>query len=277
MSAVFSRRRVLELGAGTLAASGRSAWASVDEDARLKHILEEWQRHTALAVPLPGRAERKTLLDGKLLKTRLPPRQDAPDGAMFMVVTESSAVDLWLGSADGDHLGDGDSELVSFDLPKRGDEMFRWYGFVDLPMPFSDRHFLIRTRINPALSQSTGGRIWERTWTLERDGAETMRPRVARGEVAGVPLERFEAAIYVPANIGGWMTADLGDGRGLLAYHASTSLGGDIPDRLVNRTVYWTLGRIAESVKGLAARMPTHYSAGHPPILGGDGTVVPLR
>jgi len=283
-SSPWTRRTWLQgLGASALVGGGwaqsvRAAESVGPTDADLVRAFTSWRQHSKQPFALPDVAARATLLEGKVLKRRLPPRNGAPDGAMALVIVSHSQADMWLGSADGEHIGGGTAEgdLITYDLPKQGDEMFRWYGLVDLPMPFSDRHFVIRTTVNSAMSRATGGACWERTWVLEKDGLETMRPLVAAGKVKRLTLERFEEAIYVPANIGGWLSIKLPGNKTLFGYHASSSAGGDIPDKAVNRLVFWGLGRLMADVTGHAARMRVHYVAGHTPIKSGDGGTVPL-
>jgi hypothetical protein len=154
--------------------------------------------------------------------------------------------------------------------------MFHWYGFLNLPAPFSNRHFVFRTIPNLAMAEATGGALWERTWFVEPDGVATMRPLVAQGLVPGLTLKSFDSAIYVPTNTGAWLALALSPHQSLLGYHVSTSLGGDLPDILVNRYMYWSLGRLISEVVERAAVMPSHYTAGHPPIVGADGVAIPL-
>jgi hypothetical protein len=153
--------------------------------------------------------------------------------------------------------------------------MFRWYGMVNLPKPFTDRHFLIRTTVNSAMARATDGQCWERTWVLEDDGLDTMRPLVEAGKVKGLTRKRFDEAIYVPINVGGWLALRLPGDRTLFGYHASSSAGGDIPDKAVNRLVFWGLGRLMGDVTDHAANMRTHYTSSHAPIKSGDGGMVP--
>lgn len=277
----WTRRTWLKgLGASALVgvSASRVAQASALSDADLLRAFTMWRQHSKQPFAIPDAGARGVLLEGKVLKRRLPPRNGAPDGAMALVIVDHSQTDMWLGSADGDHIGSSSAEgdLITYDLPKRGDEMFRWYGLVDLPMPFSDRHFVIRTTVNSAMSRATDRACWERTWVLEKDGVDTMRPIVAAGNVKGLTLKRFESAIYVPANIGGWLAIKLPGEKTLFGYHASSSAGGDIPDKAVNRLVFWGLGRLIADVTGHAARMRSHYVGGHPLIKSGDGGVVPL-
>lgn|GEM_PF-1217554 len=278
----WSRRDTLvALGASLIGAGGtlpRPARAEGLTDADLMRTLALWRKHSDLPVPMPDVKDRALLLDGKVLKKWLPPRGKAPVGAMAMVVTDLNQAEMWLGSADGEHMSDHSEEakLIAHHLPKQGDEMFRWYGYVDLPSPFTNRHFLIRTTVNPQLSQTTNGQCWERTWRLEEDGVDTMRPIVAGGGVKGLSTADFESAIYVPANLGGWVALQLPNGQTLFGYHASSSLGGDIPDKLVNRFVMLTLGKIMDEVRKNAGRMKGHYVGAHHLIMSGTGGKVPL-
>ena len=67
----------------------------------------------------------------------------------------------------------------------------------------------------------------------------------------------------------------LPNGQTLFGYHASSSLGGEIPDKLVNRYVMLTLGDIVDEVLQGAEMMRRHYVSGHEPIQSGSGAPVP--
>ncbi|MBO86620.1 MAG: hypothetical protein CL927_14790 [Deltaproteobacteria bacterium] len=283
--AEWTRREWLErigLGLFGVAASGAlcppMARAATLTDAELMRSLGAWIKHSDLPVPMPSLKERTLLLQGKMLKKWLPPRPGAPVGAMGMIITGQGQAEMWLSSADGLHMSGGSREgkLTSHHLPKKGDEMFRWYGFIDLPAPFADRHFLIRTTVNPRAAAETDGQVWERTWRLEPDGMSTVRPLVEAGAIKGLSPERFEAAIYVPGNMGGWVSIRLPDGRTLFSYHASSSVGGDIPDKLINRMVMLNLGKLVTDVETFAKTMRGHYVSGHAPVRSGDGGHVPF-
>ena len=220
---------------------------------------------------MPSASELARLASGEVVKKLIPGKPGAPDGGMVLKTTELSRQALWLGSADSH--GE-ERRLVAHHMPLQGDEMLRWYGLVDLPRPFADRHFLIRTIINTGLS-SAEPTMWERTWSLEPGGEATMRGEVARGAVPGVTVERFDAALFTPANSGGWLFLDLPDGRTLFGYHGVTSMGGEIPDGLASRYAFWGLDEIVRTVFERAAQIESHYVAGHEPIRGGDGRVLP--
>ena len=130
--------------------------------------------------------------------------------------------------------------------------------------------------VNKRLADSTDGAFWERTWKLQQDGIATVRPFVESGKIAGLTMSEFDKAIYLPANLGGWLSIALPNGQTLFGYHASSSLGGEIPDKLVNRYVMLTLGDIVDEVRTGAKMMRTHYVAGHDPIQSGSGAPVPF-
>jgi hypothetical protein len=243
-------------------------------DAQLAGAVREFQGHAHHPVPLPDVRQREKLLAGEVVRMRLPSDDGAPVGAMALVLSDLSKQELWLGTADDDD-SDPPEELIIHHLPLVGDEMFRWYGHVDMPGPIADRHFLIRTTVNREVAAATGGRMWSRHWDMEADGLETMRAKVAAGGVPGLAPETFAASIWVPYNRGTWFFLDLPDGRTLLGYQATASVGGSFPDGLVNRYVYWGLERIMDEVVEKARQAKGHYKAGHAPIGGGDGQPIP--
>ena len=61
----------------------------------------------------------------------------------------------------------------------------------------------------------------------------------------------------------------------LFGDHASSSLGGEIPDKMVNWCVMRTLGDVVDEVRTGAQMMRTHDVAGHEPIQSGSGAPVP--
>jgi hypothetical protein len=262
---------VLGLSAPVQAAAPRT---SALTDAQLVASFREFQRHAHHPVPMPSPGHRAKLLAGKIVKMRLPSKEGEPVGAMALVISTLSKEEIWLGTADDEHMGEHE-ELITHHLPLLGDEMFRWYGYVDLPRPISDRHFLIQTTVDTAAERATDGRIWTRHWELEPGGEATMRKIVATGAVKGVDAERFEDAVWVPANQGAWIFVELPDDRTLFGYTTAASLGGNFPDNLVNRYVYWGLERVMDNVLAHAAKARTHYTGSHSPITGGNGKPIP--
>lgn len=243
-------------------------------DAQLVAAVREYQRHAVHALPMPGPQRRKRLLDGHLVKMRLPGAPGEPIGALAMVVSPLSKAELWIGSSDTDT--EATPEVTSQHLPTTGDELFRWYGLVDVPKPFTDRHFLIHTLVNRALFEKTEGRMWGRHWEGVEGGEAMMAARVEAGSVPGVTPERFDKAVWVPLNEGAWFFIGLPDGRTLFGYQARASFGGNVPDGVVNKMIYWGLGRLMGDVLADAEGAKAHYRAGHDPLPGPEATPLPV-
>ena len=121
------------------------------------------------------------------------------------------------------------------------------------------------------MAESSGGRIWERTWNLEADGLATMAPLVAEGKVEGVDATAFERAIYTPLNHGSWFFVQLDATHVLMGYSCATVIGGDIPDGLVTQHVLAGLDELLSKVVSRAKEIREHYRGDHAILPGGDG------
>ncbi len=250
----------------------RSASGAIVDDAAISKALEEYARGATYAFPMPAANDRARLVEGKVLKQRL--KSDEGDLAIGMIVSDEPLRDLWLGSLDPDF--DIVKNVRTYIFPTPPDAVTRWYGLVDLPRPFSDRHFLITTVLNKAIAVSSGGRIWERAWRLEPDGVGTILPLVAAGHVEGVTTAMLEKAIYTPVNRGSWFFVQLDETHVLVGYTCATVIGGDIPDGLVTQHVLAGLDELLTTVVARAREMDTHYAGAHPLLVGGDGNPIAL-
>jgi hypothetical protein len=248
-----------------------AARAEID-DPTIVRALEEYLAGATYTFPMPPPQERARLLEGKVLKQRI--KNADGDLALGMIVSDAPLRDLWLGSLDPDF--DIVRNVRMHIFPPPPDAVTRWYGLVDLPFPFIDRHFLITTVLNKAIAASSGARIWERAWHLEPDGVKTMAPLVAAGKVRGVDTAAFEKAIYTPVNRGSWFFVRLDETRVLTGYSCATVVGGDIPDGLVTQHVLAGLDELLRTVVTRAREMPKHYRAPHDLLVGGDGAAIPL-
>jgi hypothetical protein len=169
-----------------------------------------------------------------------------------------------------------DPSLVEFVIEEKSFDHAVWYGHIDLPRPVRDRQWVVESKNNHALAAASGGRCWEHEWKLVPDALDRERAHVARTGNARVTPEQLADAIYTPVNHGGWMLATLPGGRTLVAYQATSVVGGAIPDWLVLKLTMSRLESVLREVeKRAAAWAPTHYGADHPPVAGGDGQ--PLR
>ena len=183
---------LLAIAAPALAAEPAGALT----DRALVEAIQTYQRHAELPLPLPGPKRRAQLLSGKLVRMRLPSAEGQPVGAMALQITDLSLAELWIGTVDED-MGGAD-EVLSHHMPRTGGEMFRWYGYVDMPSPVTDRHFLIQTTVNTQLHLATKGQMWARHWRME-PGGEAMRAEVARGAKSRRPLRGRHLCPTTPA------------------------------------------------------------------------------
>ena len=223
-------------------------------------------------VPTLSVGDLQRLDAGEVVRLRTPSAEGGAIGALGLLITDLSAKDLWMGTLDPH--GRLPSDIRMHALPGVGDELYRWYGFVDLPAPLKDRHFLVRTTIDTPMAARSQGSIWERSWGLEKGWPQAMRPLIDSGQIADMDVEHFDDAIPTPVNQGTWTVLDLRDGRSLLAYQVATALGGDLPDGPLNRYLYWTLNDVLTGVVNTARTMSQHYVTGHDPLIGGDGKAI---
>lgn len=229
--------------------------------------------------PLPALDERslKDLAAGKVVKiVDRDPDRARPARAIALLLTEHTQEALWVAALDP-HLT-VDPDLVELRLDDGTTDRELWYGYLDLPMPLSDRHWVVDSWNNRRLAAATGGAAWEHGWRLNTAEIDQARTAVAAGRVTGIDEARMDHAILTPHNHGAWLVVRLPDGRSILGYHATSTIGGSIPDWLVLQLVHARLDalleRVAERCSGLVRE---HYTAAHPNIEGGDGAQLTWR
>jgi len=244
-----------------------------DEPAtRVRAALLAFNAHARFRLPALSDAQVSRLLDGKVVKIREVTDEDAPQRAIGLLRTSVPKEHLWLAARDV-HFTAVD-ELIEVQLTPDGEWPAVWYQPLDMPRPFSDRHWVVDVTDTHTLAEATGGRAWEHGWVLTDGGPTIATEAVGGGRVPGVDSERIEGAIYTPVNHGAWLVIDLGDGTTLLGYHVTSVIGGRIPDKLVADYTLLTLGKLLKGVVERAPEVVSHYAEGHAPIEGGDGVAV---
>lgn len=206
------------------------------------------------------------LARGEIIKQRGEKKGEA-DRAIGVGWLPYSIDAVWIGVLDDVH-DDLVSGLTETWLPGTTADRKVLYQHLDLPMPVSDRHWVIVIENTRALHAASRGGVWERTWDLDPRGAAAL------GEVPPGLVDDPASAILTPVNDGGWYLVPA-DGGVLVVYQVRTVIGGNIPDELVVQYAMSTLDELITHVGELAARAPSHYRAGHYAITRPDGSAIP--
>lgn len=252
-----------------------AAPAQAASDAQVQVALARFNEHAHYRLPSLSAAQRQRLLAGEVVKVI----DEAPDGsgsrrAVGLVLTPASRDAMWLACQD---LHFVQSEAVhEYRMSLTAPDRSRWYGIVDLPRPFSDRHYVVDVWNNHELAQQTGNLSWERPWSLVPGAVTEARGFVEAGKVPKTDLSMWQHAVETPTNLGAWVAIALPDGSSIFGYHAATRVGGNIPEGLMLQYVKATLDTTLLSIADRAqAVIPQHYTDAHEDVWGGDGRRVP--
>jgi hypothetical protein len=241
-------------------------------EASLAVSLAEYSAGARFPLPELTAAQLKRLLAGKVVKVREALEEDSPQRAIGLIRSDLDRESLWLATRDP-HMVQLD-ELTEQQLTPPGQWPAVWYQLLDLPRPFSDRHWVIDVTDTHTLATASENRCWEHAWVLSPEGPRIGQEAVEAGRVPGITPDQAAAAIYTPVNHGAWLAISLADGGTVLGYHATSVIGGRIPDKLVADYTMLTLGNL---LRGVIERVPEvlpHYDAAHLPIEGADGQVI---
>jgi len=242
----------------------------------VNQALLQFNAHATFAVPLLDAEQLESLDQGDVLRiVERHADRDQPARALAFKLSAHPMQALWVASVDP-HLT-VDPDLIERRLSRTGHKEL-WYGYYDLPYPLSDRHWLVESWNNRRLARATAGRAWEHAWRLAEGRMDQARAYVSAGHIQGVTLESMDSAVQTPHNHGAWVVLRLSDGRSLLGYHATSTVGGSIPDWLVLQLVRGKLQALLERVDARCEQLvPSHYTASHPHLESGDGTPLEWR
>jgi hypothetical protein len=189
-------------------ASGPAVVAPLSVSA-LAAAMAEYDRNAQLPLPRLTDAQRTALIRGEVVRVLDQPGgdPDEPRRATGLRVIPAPRDVVWVACQDPHYVQSGEvTEVrVEFAPPDRS----RWYGMLDLPRPFADRHWLVDVTNNHSLAASTGNRAWEHPWRLRAGG----RGRAGR-------LDRRRAPRQDPARGGGRGRVDAGEPRRLAGHRA---------------------------------------------------------
>ena len=239
----------------------------------IEAVLERFRAVAVMPLDPFPEDQLEALARGEVV-TRVDTRPDGHHRAIGIAVCDVPQRDMWIATQDPHYTGGDDAiEAEVEKRPHRG----VWYGMIDIPKPFSDRHWVLESWDEVALAGRTDGEVWEHPWRLRPGETGRVRPHVERGEVQGLTLEMFDEAVETPVNEGALVFLRLSETESLYAYHITTDIGGAIPERLVAGFVRRTMTEHIEQLRTRAREdVPRHYRGDHAPILGFTDALVPL-
>jgi len=129
-----------------------------------------------------------------------------------------------------------------------------------LPWPMSDRQWVADLAHNRPLFDATGGRVWQRRWTLA-DPALAPHPD--------------PDAVWLEASEGAWTFVAV-DGGTLCLFAIHNELGGAIPSSISRSFATSTVKNGLKTLVIHATDMPTHYRGGHDVVVTPDNAPIPL-
>jgi hypothetical protein len=241
---------------------------------QLNAALSEYNGSAHFSLPGLSEVRLRRLASGKVVRIREQGNTDrGPQRITGLLLCDARRDDLWVALRDP-HLTSL-PELTEVRISDDGVWPTNWYQFFHMPGPFADRHWVIAVNDNIAMAKTSADRLWEHHWDLQSGGLELGTRVVAEGRIPRVTPEMAARAVYPPINEGAWALMSLGAGRTLLGYTVRVSVGGRIPDRMVESYSMITLARLLRRVEERASVAAEHYDEAHPRIRGGGGE--PLR
>ena len=199
---------------------------------------------------------------------------DAPRRAVGFMLSEVSQKQLWLACQDPHAVLNSSTKELRTKI--NADQSAHWYGFMDLPWPFSDRHWMVKSWNTTSLAKQSNNQLWEHPWDLLPNGATEIKPFIDSGKLSGVTLDLVNEAVYTPVSNGAWAVATVNSHTRLIVYHATTVVGGSIPESTAVRYTVITLEDMMTDMEKRAIEwVPKHYVSGHVGVLGGDNEIIP--
>lgn len=206
-------------------------WAAVEPEIRAR---------TGVPVPLSP-DDLATIAAGGAVASRFDTDRGAyATGAVWV---DAPVDQVWLVVNDGEHAPGGRTTLRVLPAP---DGIRRVHLTLALPFPIADRQWVSNIVPSRELYEATGGRVWQRTWSL------------ADASLAEEP----DNAVWLKENRGAWTLVDVGDGT-LLMFTVRTVLGGLLPASITQGWAVRSLRDNFEETATRASAMPAHYEGEH--------------
>jgi hypothetical protein len=231
--------------------------------------LTNFNEHARFAVPIPGENDLERMVKKRVVRIRHVSSPDEPQQVIGYYVMSGTMRQVWISARDP-HSSTID-DLIDQQVQNHGKGREVWYQHMDLPWPFVDRHWLLDVADNHAAAKAGVG--WEHYWELSDNGPERAAEYIAAGGIPDMTTERAAPAIYVNDNVGAYFVAPLPNGESLFCFHAKSTVGGNIPDRLIADYTAMTMNKYLTAIEKRIDEMEKHYAdPSHKPIFAGDGS-----
>lgn len=267
--------------AGLLAVALLAPVCSASERALSRARIEEYNALSKTPLPPLSDEQGEELLARKVVKQRWKTELRAAGGeddkdmqirGVGYRIVDSPKLETWLAALDPHTLFPG--RVKEYRVVDGGGGTNQLYQHMSLPWPIRDRNWVIDTWLDSDLAARSADKIWQQAWRLSENGREIALEVVRGGRVEGLKEDAAEKAVYLPANEGSWVVAQLDDDTTLLVYQLTIVVGGLIPESLGMKLAMRELDGTLNKVAAAAAGMRDHYRAGHETQFAGDRSVV---
>lgn len=267
--------------AGLLAVALLAPICSASELALSRARIEEYNALSKTPLPPLSDEHGEELLAREVVKQKWNTEVAVADGeadkdmrirGVGYRIVDSPRLETWLAALDPHTLFPG--RVKEYRVVDGGGGSNQLYQHMSLPWPIRDRNWVIDTWLDSDLAARSADRIWQQAWLLSENGREIASEVVRGGKVAGLDEDAAEKAVYLPANEGSWVVAQLDDDTTLLVYQLTIVVGGWIPESLGMKLAMRELDDTLNKVAAAAAGMQSHYVAGHETQFAGDRSVV---
>ena len=234
------------------------SWAQESPESHLSDweiTLPVLKEHSMGHVPDLSQEDLARLHSGKTIGRRLESEGEV-DGALGIAFMPLSIEAVWVGGLDDRHaqLAAGLTEVW---LPGTNTERKILYQHLDVPQPFSDRHWVVQIRSNAGLYSASEGKVWERYWDLDPRPLSELLLELPDGAI-----ELESGTLTTPINRGRWTIVRVGDGV-IVLYEVHTDIGGPVPEELMVRFAMLSLNEFMGTLEEVGRRAPEHYAGDH--------------
>lgn len=200
-------------------------------------------------------------------------RADAIDRAVGFVLVPAPRAHAWLASQDPD--GVVNDDVVEWEVAPPDAGLALWYGHLDMPWPFTDRQWVVRSGDNHALRHASSNACWEHHWDQDLSAVDQVRPRA--GLRRAITRDDLERSVWMPVNQGSWFFVEVDSNHAIVSFASSVSIGGWVPERTA---LAFAKGQLRNMLTGVRDRatsgLANHYVRDHEIMAGPDGAFIPL-